>query len=64
MATGKTRKAWVTVSADLSFELFNDWGGRGFGDSVPGEVPKTVPSGDRTIDTKDCGFGVPAWRLM
>ena len=29
-------------------ELFNDWGGRGYYDSVPGEVTKTAPSGDRT----------------
>ena len=29
-------------------ELFNDWGGRGYDDSVPGEVTKTAPSGDRT----------------
>ena len=29
-------------------ELFNDWGGRGYDDSVPAEVTKTVPSGDRT----------------
>ena len=29
-------------------ELFNDWGGRGYDDSVPGEVIKTAPSGDRT----------------
>ena len=28
-------------------ELFNDWGGRGYDDSVPGEVPKTASSGDR-----------------
>ena len=29
-------------------EGFNDWGGRGYGDFVPGEVTKTAPSGDRT----------------
>ena len=29
-------------------ELFNDWGGRGYDDSVPVEVTKTAPSGDRT----------------
>ena len=28
---------------------FNDWGGRGYDDdSVPGEVTKTAPFGDRT----------------
>ena len=29
-------------------EGFNDWGGRGYDDFVPGEVPKTASSGDRT----------------
>ena len=29
-------------------ELFNDWGGRGYDDSVPREVNKTASSGDRT----------------
>ena len=29
-------------------ELFNDWGGRVYYGSVPEEVTKTVPSGDRT----------------
>ena len=29
-------------------ECFNDWGGRGYDDSVPGEVTKTPSSGDRT----------------
>ena len=32
----------------INRELFNDWGGRGYDDSVPGEVTKTAPSGDRT----------------
>ena len=27
-------------------EGFNDWGGRGYDDFVPGEVTKTAPSGD------------------
>ena len=30
------------------YELFNDWGGRGYDDSVPVKVTKTAPSGDRT----------------
>ena len=30
------------------FDSFNDWGRRGYDDSVPGGVNKTVPSGDRT----------------
>ena len=29
-------------------ELFNDWEGRGYDDSVPGEVTKTPSFGDRT----------------
>ena len=29
-------------------EGFNDWGGRGYDDFVPGEVTKTAPSGNRT----------------
>ena len=29
-------------------ELFNDWGGRGYDDSVPEEVTNTAPSGVRT----------------
>ena len=35
--------AFVTTT-----ELFNDWGRRGYADSVPGEVTKTPSSGDRT----------------
>ena len=29
-------------------EGFNDWGGRGYDDFVPGEVTKIAPSGDET----------------
>ena len=29
-------------------EGFNDWGGRGNDDFIPGEVTKTTPSGDET----------------
>ena len=29
-------------------ELFNDWGGRGYDDSVPGDVTKNDPSVDGT----------------
>ena len=32
-------------------ELFNNWGGRGYDGSVPGEVTKTVPSGVRTTSS-------------
>ena len=31
----------------LNKELFNDWGGRGYDDSVTGKVAKTASSGDR-----------------
>ena len=30
------------------YEWFKDWGGRGYDDFVPGEVTKTVTSGDET----------------
>ena len=33
---------------DAAGEGFSDWEGRGYDDFVPGEVTKTVPSGDRT----------------
>ena len=39
------------TSSDLyidTYEGFNDWGGRGYDDFVPGEVTKTTPSGDET----------------
>ena len=29
-------------------EGFNDWGGRGYYDFIPGKVTKTAPSGDMT----------------
>ena len=32
----------------MAGELFNNWEGRGYDDSVPGEVTKTPSSGDRT----------------
>ena len=32
----------------VPLEGFNDWGGRGYDDFVPGEVTKTAPSGDKT----------------
>ena len=38
----------LTLEAASYPELFNDWGGRGYDDSVPGEVTKTPSSGDRT----------------
>ena len=36
------------IAARSGGELLNDWGGRGYDDSVPREVTKTAPSGDRT----------------
>ena len=37
-----------TVCTISTNEGFNDWGGRGYDDFVPGEVTKTAPSGDET----------------
>ena len=37
-----------TKTTQTRDELFNDWGGRGYDDFVPGEVTKTAPSGDKT----------------
>ena len=33
---------------DQTIEGFNDWGGWGYDDFVPGEVTKTAPSRDET----------------
>ena len=43
--------AYTHFKADkcIMNEGFNDWGGRGYEDFVPGEVTKTAPSGYRTI---------------
>ena len=35
----------------LTIKCFNDWRGRGYDESVPGEVTKTTPSGDRTTSS-------------
>ena len=42
--------AWVIFHRLYGYlsEGFNDWGGRGCDDFVPGEVTKTAPSRDRT----------------
>ena len=40
-----------------SKECFNDWGGRGYDDSSPGDGTKTTPSGDRTTRS-------PAWSAI
>ena len=46
---GYTRwpEAYLVTLADRC-ESFNDWGGRGYDDSVPGVVNETAPSGYRT----------------
>ena len=38
----------LTVVPRRGFECFNGWGGRGYDNSVPGEVTETTPSRDRT----------------
>ena len=43
-----TRVHRVCNDAYERFEGFNDWGGRGYDDFVPGEVTETPPSGDET----------------
>ena len=45
---------WTLRQKQYSKEGFNDWGGRGYDDFVPGKVTKTAPSGDRTT-------GSPTW---
>ena len=39
---------FLVAIADPTHEGFNDWGGRGYDDFVPGDVTKTASSGDRT----------------
>ena len=43
----RENRAAIKAVKDLIKELFNDWGRRGYDDSVPGEVTKTPASGDR-----------------
>ena len=45
-------------------ELFNDWGERGYDDSVPGEVIKTAPSGDRTTGSPTWSASLPRIQLI
>ena len=40
-------------------EGFNDWGGRGYDDFVPGEVTKKAPSGDRTTRSPTWSASLP-----
>ena len=37
-----------SATSPVACEGFNDWGGRGYDDFVPGEVTKTAPSGNET----------------
>ena len=43
----------------LTSESFNDWGGRGYDDSVPGVVTKTSPSEDRTARSSIWSASLP-----
>ena len=45
-------------------ECFNDWGGRGYDDSVPGEVTKTTPSGDSTTRSPTWSVSLSRVQLM
>ena len=42
------QKPISAAQMQFTHEGFNDWGGRGYDDFVPGEVIKTAPSGDKT----------------
>ena len=42
------RSVEVDFSAHYIVKEFNDWGGQGYNDFVPGVVTKTTSSGDRT----------------
>ena len=43
---------------------FNDWGGRGYDDSVPGVVIETAPSGYRTAWSSTWSASLPRVRLI
>ena len=45
-------------------ELFNDWGGRRYDDSVPGGVTKTAPSRDRTTRSPTWSASLPRIQLI
>ena len=47
-STGAYCTSRLSVVIACSSERFNDWGGRGYDGFVPGEIPKTAPSGDET----------------
>ena len=44
--------------------MFNDWGGRGYDDSIPGEVTKTASSGDRTTWSPIWSVSLPRTQLI
>ena len=48
VASRRGQEKGTIVTAYVLCELFNNWEGRGYDDSVPGEVTKTPSSGDRT----------------
>ena len=47
VATFALRQQWL-LKVILETEGFNDWGGRGYDEFVPGEVTKIAPSRDET----------------
>ena len=44
--------------------VFQRLGGRGYGDSVPGEVTKTIPSGGRTKGSPTWSVSLPRIQLI
>ena len=42
-----------------AFESFNDWGGRGYDDFIPGVVTKTATSEDRTAQSPIWSASLP-----
>ena len=48
----------------IALECFNDWGGRGCDDLVPGEVNKTTPSGDRITRSPTWSASLPRVQLI
>ena len=54
----------LSRSMYCTHELFNDWRGRGSDDSVPGEVTKTAPSGDRTTGSPTWSASLPRIQLI
>ena len=67
-AFGINADQWTTAAQDEGewrrTELFNDWGGRGYNDSVPGEVTKTAPSRDRITGSPTLSGSLPQIQLI